>query len=38
MRKTFLKTLGALLTFVAMVPFVSCSENDEPGVKSYEVT
>ena len=38
MRKTFLKTLGALLAFVAMVPFVSCSENDEPGVKSYEVT
>ena len=38
MRKTFFKTLWALLAIVAMVPFVACSDNDEPGVKSYEVT
>ena len=38
MRKTFFKTLWALLAIVAMVPFVACYDNDEPGVKSYEVT
>ena len=38
MGKTFFKTLWALLAIVAMVPFVACSDNDEPGVKSYEVT
>ena len=38
MRKTFFLTLWALLAIVAMVPFVACSDNDDPGVKSYEVT
>lgn len=38
MKKTFLKTLWALFAIVAIVPFVSCSDDDEPGVKSYEVT
>ena len=38
MKKAFLKTLWALLAIVAIVPFVSCSDDDEPGIKSYEVT
>ena len=37
MKKAFLKTLWALFAIVAVVSVVSCSE-DEPGVKSYEVT
>lgn len=37
MKKHFLKTLWALFAIVAVVSVVSCSE-DEPGVKSYEVT
>ncbi len=38
MKKAFFKTLWALLAIVAIVPFVSCSDDDEPGIKSYEVT
>ena len=38
MKKAFLKTLWALLAIVAIVPVVSCSDDDEPGIKSYEVT
>ena len=38
MKKAILKTFWALLAVVALVPLTSCSDNDEPGVKSYEVT
>lgn len=38
MKKAILKTIWALLAIAAIVPIVSCSDNDEPEVKSYEVT
>ena len=38
MKKTIFKTLWALLAIMTVVPLTSCSDDDEPGVKSYEVT